>query len=64
MTTNHARTIGTRRLNPRATDRQEKHFRTGAEASGVSMTDFILASACLQAEHILADKRAFAASSK
>ena len=45
-----------KRLNIRATERQEKLIRTGAETRGVSVTDFILESACLQAEHILADR--------
>jgi uncharacterized protein (DUF1778 family) len=64
MATPRARTIRTRRINLRATDRQEKLIRTGAETTGVSVTDFILDSACLQAEHALADKREFAASPK
>ena len=64
MSSSHARTIRTRRINLRATDRQEKLIRTGAESSGVSLTDFILESACLQAEHVLADQREFAASPK
>jgi uncharacterized protein (DUF1778 family) len=64
MATSRARTIRTRRINLRATDRQEKLIRTGAETSGVSVTDFILESACLQAEHVLADKHEFHASPK
>jgi len=64
MATSRVRTIRTRRINLRATDRQEKLIRTGADTTGVSVTDFILQSACLQAEHILADKREFAASPK
>jgi uncharacterized protein (DUF1778 family) len=64
MATSRARTIRTRRINLRATNRQEKLIRTGAETTGVSVTDFILDSACLQAEHVLADKREFAASPK
>jgi uncharacterized protein (DUF1778 family) len=64
MANSHARTIRTRRINLRATNRQEKLIRTGAETSGVSLTDFILESACLQAEHVLADKREFAVSPK
>lgn len=55
----HSRTIRTRRINLRATDRQERLIRTGAETTGLSVTDFILDSACLQAEHVLADKREF-----
>lgn len=62
MATAYSRTIRTRRINLRATDRQEKLIRTGAETSGLSVTDFILDSACLQAEHLLADKREFIAS--
>jgi uncharacterized protein (DUF1778 family) len=57
-----ARTIRTRRIKLRATDRQEKLIRTGAETTGVRLTDFILESACLLAEHILADRHGFAAS--
>lgn len=64
MTTSRARTIRARRINLRATDRQEKLIRTGAETSGVSLTDFILDSACLQAEHVLANKREFVATAK
>jgi len=64
MRVSHSRTIRTRRINLRATDRQEKLIRTGAETTGLSMTDFILDSACLQAEHVLADKREFVASPK
>jgi uncharacterized protein (DUF1778 family) len=64
MANSRARTIRTRRINLRATGRQEKLIRTGAETSGVSLTDFILESACLQAEHVLADKREFALSPK
>ena len=64
MRTSRARTIRARRINLRATDRQEKLIRTGAQTSGVSVTDFILDSACLQAEHVLADKREFVANAK
>jgi uncharacterized protein (DUF1778 family) len=39
-------------------------IRTGAQSAGVSVTEFILDSACLQAEHILADMREFVASPK
>jgi uncharacterized protein (DUF1778 family) len=64
MATSRARSIRTRRINLRATTRQEKLIRIGAETTGVSVTDFILESACLQAEHVLADKREFVASPK
>jgi len=53
-----------RRLNLRVTARQEKLIRTGAQTSGANVTDFILDSACLQAEHVLADKRDFVAAPK
>jgi uncharacterized protein (DUF1778 family) len=59
-----SKTIRIKRINLRATDRQEKLIRTGAQTSGLSVTDFILDSACLQAEHVLADKRDFIASPK
>ena len=61
-TMNSAKTIRARRLNVRATSRQEQLIRIGAEASGVSVTDFMLESACLQAERVLADRREFLAS--
>ena len=64
MDTSRARITRTRRINLRATDRQEKLIRIGAKTTGVSVTDFILESACSQAEHVLADKREFAASPK
>ena len=64
MAISRMRTIRTRRINLRATNHQEKLIRTGAETSGVSVTDFILESACLQAEHVLADKYEFAATPK
>ena len=48
-----------RRINLRASARQENLIRIGAATAGVSMTDFILDSACLQAEHALGDRRDF-----
>jgi uncharacterized protein (DUF1778 family) len=54
-----AKRARSRRINLRATARQENLIRTGAATTGVSMTDFILDSACLQAEHALADRRDF-----
>ena len=54
--------VRTRRINLRATDREEILIRTGAQTAGLSMTEFILESACQQAEHALADKREFVAS--
>ena len=64
MAVAYSRRIRTKRINIRATSHQEKLIRTGAETSGLSVTDFILDSACLQAEHVLADKREFIASPK
>ena len=64
MTVSHSRSIRTKRINLRATDRQEKLIRTGAETAGLSLTTFILDSACLHAERVLADKREFIASPK
>jgi uncharacterized protein (DUF1778 family) len=62
MAPTQTRPTRTRRINLRATERQEILIRTGAETSGISLTDFILESACLQAEQVLADKREFVAS--
>ncbi|HEY4838386.1 MAG TPA: DUF1778 domain-containing protein [Candidatus Acidoferrales bacterium] len=64
MATSLTKPTRVKRINIRATDRQERLIRTGAETTGVSVTDFILESACLQAEHVLADKRFFSVSAK
>ena len=53
-----------RRLNFRATSWQERLIRLGAQQRGVNVTNFILESACLQAEQTLADKRTFELASK
>lgn len=45
------------RLGLRATLDQEKVLRRAAEVSYKSLTDFILDSACLTAEHALLDQR-------
>jgi uncharacterized protein (DUF1778 family) len=58
------RDVRASRLNIRATAHQEKLIRTGAETTGVSVTDFILQSACMQAEHVLLDRKEFAISPK
>jgi len=58
------RAIRASRLNIRATAHQERLIRTGAKTTGVSVTDFILQSACMQAEHALMDKRQFVVSPK
>jgi uncharacterized protein (DUF1778 family) len=64
MAISRAKNNRTRRINLRATVPQERLIRTGAQSAGVSMTEFVLNSACLQAEHVLADKREFVASPK
>jgi len=52
--------IRSRRLNLRTTASQEKLIRLAAELRGTNVSSFVLESACLQAEHALADKRHFA----
>src|ERR1700733_11210045 len=64
MATSLTKPTRVKRINIRATDRQERLIRTGAETTGVSVPHFILESACLQAEHVLADKRFFSVSAK
>jgi uncharacterized protein (DUF1778 family) len=64
MATSLTKPARVKRINIRATNRQERLIRTGAETRGVSVTDFILESACLQAEHVLAEKRFFSVSPK
>jgi uncharacterized protein (DUF1778 family) len=49
------------RLGLRATPAQELVLRRAAEAAHKSLTDFILDSACLAAEHTLLDQRLFMA---
>jgi uncharacterized protein (DUF1778 family) len=51
-----------RRLNIRATEHQEKLIRAGASTKGVTVTNFILESACLQAEQAIAERREFVVS--
>jgi uncharacterized protein (DUF1778 family) len=47
------------RIAVRATERQEQLIRRAAEATDRSMTDFILESASMEAERVLADRRWF-----
>ncbi len=47
------------RLGLRATPEQEAVLRRAAEVAHKSLTDFILDSACLAAEHTLLDQRLF-----
>jgi uncharacterized protein (DUF1778 family) len=48
-----------RRLNLRTSAQQEKLMRRGAQERGESLTDFIVRSACAEAEQTLADQRRF-----
>jgi uncharacterized protein (DUF1778 family) len=57
VTTEESRT---KRLNLRATPRQESLIRAGAKVRGVNITDFILESACARAEQAIADQTVFA----
>lgn len=51
----------TRRINLRASERQEALLKQAAQASDTSLTDFILSTAVAEAEHVLADRRWFVA---
>ena|ERR1700693_6363962 len=50
----------TRRLNIRASAEQETLIREAAQRRGENLTDFVLRSACVEAELTLGDKRNFA----
>jgi uncharacterized protein (DUF1778 family) len=52
------------RFNVRASDREARLIRLGAEHRGVNITNFILESACVRAEQEIADARFFELSSK
>ena len=52
----------TKRFNIRATPREDRLIRDVAKRQGVNVTDFILQSACTQAEQALADQQHFAVS--
>lgn len=53
-----------RRINLRATSTQESLIRAAADRRGISMTDFILESACTRAEEAIADQVHFLLSDK
>lgn len=59
-----ARASRSSRLGLRATREQETVLRKAAEASGKSLTEFILDSACLAAEQALLDQRLFMVSNR
>lgn len=48
-----------RRINFRASDKEERLIRLGAEKRGVKITQFIVESACAEAEVALADQTHF-----
>lgn len=60
--TNPPRASRSARLGLRATSEQEAILRRAAEVSHKSLTEFVLESACLAAEHTLLDQRLFMAS--
>lgn len=53
-----------RRINLRATSVQESLIRAAADKRGISMTDFVLESACTRAEETIADQVHFLLSDK
>jgi uncharacterized protein (DUF1778 family) len=59
-----ARKKRSERFNVRASDREARLIRLGAEHQGVNITNFILESACVRAEQEIADARSFELSSK
>jgi uncharacterized protein (DUF1778 family) len=64
MPTKAARKKRSRRFNVRASDREARLIRLGAEHRGVNITNFILESACVRAEQEIADTRSFKLSAK
>lgn len=62
MTPNAASTQKTERINLRASVRQEALLRQAALEADTTMSDFILGSAVVHAERVLADRRWFVAS--
>lgn len=60
MATPMARLKRTKRLNLRTTRREKRLFETAASRQGVTVTEFVLESACTRAEDILAEERHFA----
>jgi uncharacterized protein (DUF1778 family) len=53
----HERRSG--RINLRTSAQQESLIRRGAEQRGETLTEFIVRSACTEAEHALADQKLF-----
>ncbi len=59
-----ARKKRTERFNVRLSEREARLIRLGAEQRGVNITNFILESACVRAEHEIAEARHFELSPK
>ena len=59
-----ARKRRTERFNVRVSEKEARLIRLGAERRGVNITNFILESACVRAEHEIAESRHFELSSK
>src|SRR5580693_97680 len=64
MPVNVTRNSKQRRINLRATTVQESLIRAAADRRGISMTDFVLESACTRAEETIADQIHFVLSDK
>jgi len=64
MASNLSRSSKDRRINLRATSVQESLIRAAADKRGISMTDFVLESACTRAEETIADQVHFVLSEK
>jgi uncharacterized protein (DUF1778 family) len=64
MPVNASKSAKDRRINFRATSVQESLIRAAADKRGISMTDFVLESACTRAEETIADQVHFVLSPK
>lgn len=64
MPTTGVRKKRSQRFNVRASDREARLIRLGAERRGVNITNFILESACVRAEQEIADARSFKLNAK
>jgi len=64
MPTSPSRKKRTQRFNVRVSAREAKLIRLGAQRRGVNITNFILESACAQAEQEIANARSFELNSK
>lgn len=49
----------TKRIYVRVTPNEDQLIRTGAKLKALDVTDFVVSSACVEAEHALADQRHF-----